>query len=669
MTRQCNSKATIRFVGVACAAFFTLLILPALSCATDLVFIRSPKGSAAEQEQLKTAVGFYGLNLKIVVADSPADDIAISQAIHRKETAGVAVAADVLTAVNQNSLRRSLRRVQGESIPLLILGIGTEVDPRLLKDWTGGAVLTCRRFENLPQPQYVFGRVDGLTRQLTDLRIPSSVQGGFYLVPAEETSTQPIMSVRVTQQAFPLFMVANVQQQKTFLAVKTQSDSSSAAGGSVGAFLQVAPEMMFVKYCAGERGWHVPHHYANFTIDDPWLRQPYGYLDYKALLREMNTHDFHTTIAFIPWNYDRSKPEVVSLFREYPERFSISIHGNDHDHKEFTAYQSKPLDVQIGDLKQSLARMEKFQALTGIPYDRVMIFPHSIAPEDTLAALKKYNFQATVNSSNVPQGSVTPSESSFNLRPITISYAGFPSIARYPMAVPIPQEFLAINEFLDNPLLFYAHSDFFANGINAFDMMADKVNKLEPDTQWRGLGEIASHFYLIRLRNDSNYDVFAFTGSLSLDNSSGRDAIFNVQKQELGQQVIKAVTVDGRPYPYHLENGYLNLSIAVSKGANRNVSIQYQNDFVLASIDPSPDSIVVYLLRLTSDFRDIYLAKSKFGLAIIRAYNYYNLKPWQVLGGLFVLLVICAYVGYRLRGLVITKRSAWKSISKCSPAD
>ena len=659
----------IRFVGILWAVCCSLMVSAASSDATDLVFIHSPKRSVAEQERLKRATDFYGLNLKVVAADSPIDDREISKAVQGKENVGVAITADALAFVNRNSLRRALRRGQGESIPLLIMGIGTEVDPEVLEYWTDGAVLSCRRFEHLLQPQYMFGRVEEFTSQLTNLQIPGGSQDGSYLVPVGETSTKPIISVRDAQKVFPVFMVANAQKMKIFLAAKSQWDSISIAGGIVGVFLQVAPEIIFVRYCAGERGWHLPHHFANFTIDDPWLRQPYGYLDYKGLLREMEAHNFHTTIAFIPWNFNRSEPEVVALFQDHPERFSISIHGNNHDHKEFTDYRNKSLDVQIGDLKQSLARMDNFEALTKIPYDRVMIFPHSIAPEGTLDALKTYNYLATVNSSNVPEGSAGPSDVSFALRPITVSYAGFPSIARYSTAGLIPEEFLAVNEFLGNPILLYAHSDFFVNGINAFDTIADEINKREPDTQWCGLGKIASHFYLIKLRNDSNYDVLAFTGNISLENASGRDAVFHLQKQEIGHQLIKSVTVDGRPYPYRKENGYLNLNVAVSKGASRNVSIQYQNDLVLASIDPSSNSTVVCLLRLASDFRDIYLARSKFGLAAIRVYNGHHLKPLQVLGGMAVLLIICIVVGFRLREFLGTRRLELKGINSRSPID
>jgi hypothetical protein len=435
------------------------------------------------------------------------------------------------------------------------------------------------------------------------------------------------------------------------------SDEGSSDGeGVVNAFVRIAPAMMFIKYCAGERGWHSLHHYANLTIDDPWLRQPYGYVDYKGLFEEMKGHEFHTTIAFIPWNFDRSESGVVSLFRNHPDRFSIAIHGDNHDHKEFTDYRSKPLPVQIADLKQSLARMEKFRAVTGIESDQVMIFPHSIPPEQTLAALKTYNYLATVNSTNVPQGETEPKSPLFALRPVTLSFAGFPSIKRYSIAAPITQAFLAINEYLDNPLFFYGHSDDFTKGIDAFDGVADEVNKLDPGTEWRSLGEVVKHLYLVKLGEDSDYDVLAFSNSICLENVGRRDSMFYVRKQETGPQTINSVAVDGQPYPYQVENGYLNARVPVPAGGTRCVVIQYQNDLKLASMSTSEHSFIVYLLRTASDFRDIYLSKSIAGLAFVRFYYDHELSPARLIESVLIFMAICMYAGYRLREFVRTKR-------------
>jgi hypothetical protein len=642
------AKITFCSLRGICAVIFLAMILTSCCHAADVVFIASPGGASTEQEQLEIAANFYGLNLQVIVVSTADDDLALGRVIERDETYAVVIAANALAVVNKNAVMRALHRRGRNNVPLLILGVAPDVDPILLRAWSGGAAIACKRLEGPLPAQYIFGRVDGLTLQLSGLEAPLPTKHAAYLVLGESGEVQPIASMRHDQQVSPTFIETSVGQQKVFVACALTTDQVlTGEEGVVSAFLRVAPVMMFIKHCAGERGWHAAHHYANFTIDDPWLRQPYGYVDYQGLLGEMEKHEFHTTIAFIPWNFDRSQPGVVSLFRNHPERFSIAIHGDNHDHKEFTDYRRKPLAVQVADLKQSLARMEKFQALTGIPYDKVMVFPHSIAPEKTLEALKTYNYVATINSTNVPQDAAKPTIPSFDLRPVTLLFAGFPSISRYPAAAPIPKEFIAINQFLGNPLLFYAHADFFARGISAFDGVADEVNKREPDTDWCSLGEIVRHLYLLKLREDSNYDVFAFSNGICLENLSGRDSLYYVRKQEIGRQIIKSVIVDGQRQPYRLQNGYLDFTVSIPKGNTRCVVIQYENDLELASIDSSKNSLVVYFLRMASDIRDNYLSKSAVGLSIIRFYDKHDLGPKEVLGCVFAFIGICLYLGYR----------------------
>ncbi len=635
-----------RGVRVACAVS-VLILMSSLCCyAADVLLIRSVRTASPEQRELELATQFYGVNLKVVtVGDS--DFGSALRAVRQNTTLGVAIQADALASVNRDELLGALRG----SLPLLILGVTPETQPALLSTWSGGAAVAVQRLEGPVGLHYVVGRVSGITQQLTDLEMPFPGNATSYFALAADSKAREIMGVRNDRQVVPVFIEADLHQQKVFLLAKT--DPAGDRGIEAGAdnmeavFAQIAPLMMFVKYSSGERGWHALHHYANLTIDDPWLREPYGDLSYKGLFKEMEKHDFHTTIAFIPWNYDRSEAETASLFRNHPDRFSICIHGDNHDHKEFEDVASKPLNIQVAALKQSLSRMEQFQTLTGIPYDNVFVFPHSIGTESILEELKTYNVLATINSLNVPMDRVKPAEPLFALRPVTLAFADFPSISRYSAAGRIPNSFLGINEFLDNPLFFYAHQEFFRSGIDAFDSMADKVNKLEPDTQWRSVGDIVKHLYLIRLRDDSNYDVLAFSNSFDLDNSSERSLVFNVEKQESGSPLIVSLSVDGRNYPFQLREGYLDLSVTVPAGGIRRVAIQYKNDLDLASISTSKSSLRVYLLRKVSDFRDITLSKYYLGRALTDYYykNYDDkdrATPLLVIvcGGVLVLFAV-----------------------------
>jgi hypothetical protein len=654
----------------SCAIYFVILMSPMRCQAADVVFMRSAGGPSPEQQELEVASRFYGLDLKVITATAATDnnDLALSAAIGRSETLAVVIAANTLSQVTENKLLRTLQKRQGGGVPLLILGLTPDTDPELLKTWSGGAAVGCKRFDNPNHLYYAIGGVAGLTGQLTGLDLQSPSKQPFYFDLAGHSEALQVIKARDDHQAVPVFIEASLDRQKVFLDCTRHPASESLAesddkGNDKGLgrpFAEIAPAMMFIKYSAGEHAWHALHHYANLTIDDPSLREPYGLLDYHGLLGEMEKHNFHSTIAFIPWNYDRSEPEIVSLIRNHPERFSISIHGDNHDHKEFTDYRSKPLDVQVAALRQSLARMDRFQALTKIPYDKVMVFPHSIAPEETLNALKNNDYLATVNSTNIPMGSVRPPGVLFSIRPVTLSFGGFPSILRYSVAPPNPNylialhELIAIHAFLDNPLFFYCHHQFFEGGMGAFDDVADRVNGLEPDTRWRGLGDIVRHFYLVKLRDASSYDVLAFSASIDLENTSGRDSVFHVRKMEGDHPAIASVVVDGRAWPFQLDDGYLHFDLPIPAGRASAVTIQYQNQSPLPPVGIEKTSIRVYLLRMASDFRDNILYRSAAGRVLIHSYygDDGEPRPAWVFECALALMLSVVFVGWRMRMLI-----------------
>ena len=629
-------------------AVFSLVLISSLWCySADMVLIRCSGASSSEQHELELATQFYGLNLRIVTLCDANNAHKLLDPAQLDQAVAIAIEANALATVNQKAVLHTLRRKVGGAVPVLILGVAADTDPRLLGIWSGGATVGTKRLTGT-ELHYLVGKVAGVTEQLSGLQITFPGDDAIYFASAEHSSAQQILSVTNGHQVVPVFIETEIDQQRVFLLCQRQPQPSRIERipeDTETAFAELASVMIFTKYCAGDRGWHAIHHYANFTIDDPWLREPYGYLDYNDLLVQMEKHNFHTTIAFIPWNYDRSEPAGVALFRNHPERFSICVHGDNHDHKEFDTYASKSLSAQIAALGQSLARMEKFQALTGVPYDKVFVFPHNIGSERILEQLKAYNFAATVNSLSVPMDRVRPASPLFPLRPVTLSFGDFPSVARFGAAFPNPTGFIGINEFLDNPIFFYGHHDLFASGIGAFDGLADDVNRIEPDTRWRSLGDVAKHLYLVRLREDTNYDVLAFSGTLDLENTSRGNSVFYIQKPESDSSTIASVSVEDRPVPFQLNDGYLDLSVAIPAGESRRVLIRYKNDLDLASVDISKSSPRVYLLRMVSDFRDITLSKYRAGRAVTK--YYYKDEMSQMI----VILCGCALIIFGLCGM------------------
>jgi hypothetical protein len=432
-------------------------------------------------------------------------------------------------------------------------------------------------------------------------------------------------------------------------------------------FLEIAPLMMFLQYAFGERCWHSPGYYANLTIDDAWLTEPYGYLSFRGILEQMEKTNFHTTIAFIPWNYDRSVPEVVSLLHNHPDRFSICIHGNNHDHYEFYDYetaigdprQAKPLIDQEADIIQAMARMKEHSGLTELPYDPVMVFPQGIAPAKTLGLLKKYNFLATTNAVNIPLRSKAPNDPIFDLRSVSLSFENFASLKRH-----FPKDRsrfdIAVDLFLGNPLLFFEHHDFFAVGIDAFNEKAEIISDLEPNTRWQGLGYIARHLYLQRTRPDGNYDIRTFSRSIELENMQARSATYFIRKEESFASPIEKLTVNGKAHPYDQRGEDVSFSVTIPANESRLINISYDNDLDLASIEIAKSDPHINRLRRLSAFRDMTLSQYILGRLFTKIYYRYDIYKL----GLIKLLVLGLVLGslsvfcgwYLLRRFVLHNR-------------
>jgi hypothetical protein len=285
-----------------------------------------------------------------------------------------------------------------------------------------------------------------------------------------------------------------------------------------------------------------------------------------------------------------------------------------------------------------------------------MVFPHSIAPLATLDGLKRADYWATVNEDNVPQGGVAPASPGFALRPVTLDFAGFPSISRHSIAGSVSPEFVAINAYLDDPMFFYGHSDDLAKGISAFNTVADDVNRLQPDTRWSSLGDIVKHLYLQRVHGDSGYDLLALSNNICVENTTQREATYYVQTPDIGKDAPYEVLTDGQQSPFEIKNQSVNFALVVPKGSSRCFVIRYGKDLDPSAVVATHDSALAYLLRMSSDFRDIYLSKSKVGFVFIRFYYQSEIAPSAVIGTALALLLICGAGVYGLSRLVKSKR-------------
>jgi hypothetical protein len=226
---------------------------------------------------------------------------------------------------------------------------------------------------------------------------------------------------------------------------------------------------------------------------------------------------------------------------------------------------------------------------------------------------------------------------------MTLAFGTFPSIRRYSAEVPASKSALAVDSFLGSPILFYAHEGYFAEGIDQFDSVADLVNQLQPDTSWLGLGSILQHLYLERSRDDGNYDIEAFTGSLQLENVHREDAVFYVEKDETFQYRLE-LFVDGQPHSYSRKGNRIRLEVPIRAGMSRQLSMRYEDDLNLSIVDISKPSLRIAALRYLSEFRDNEVSQSSLGRTFIKVYTRHRSSLNQGSALLFLFLVLTGVV-------------------------
>lgn len=225
---------------------------------------------------------------------------------------------------------------------------------------------------------------------------------------------------------------------------------------------------------------------ACLIIDDPLLRYQYGFMNYQRLLQKMKDHRFFTEIAFIPWNWKRSKQATVRLVADHPDYFGICVHGCNHTGNEFgqTDYQTVRKLANV-----ALWRMEQHQKVTGLPYDPVMVFPQGRFSSTAMQALKNAGYAAAFNSTLDSTDGQRPSLSEFQ-KPYTAVYHDFPLfLRRYPRD---REGFLQDIE-AGRPLLIVEHHGAFRNGYGEMTAFIDWLND-QANITWCSLSHIVERY-------------------------------------------------------------------------------------------------------------------------------------------------------------------------------
>jgi hypothetical protein len=378
-------------------------------------------------------------------------------------------------------------------------------------------------------------------------------------------------------------------------------------------FSRIVPQAMALRYVFGEHCWRPCGHYASFIIDDPLLRPRYGHLDYGSLLNLMKEYRFSSTIAFIPHNYRRNSWRTVRMFHESRGRLAICFHGNDHTAGEFAATDPTRLNTMI---RTAEVRMDSHTSATGLPCPKVMVFPQDEFSSEAMKVLKSHNFCAAVCGTAHPVGGRVNFTLGERVQPAILRHGKFPLFLRKFIGQ-VKKEDVAFNLFFGQPVLVTDHHGLFEHVRSLVDDVL-MINSIDPAIQWSDLGTAVLNSNLRRRMVDGVSHIRAYSGTVRITNDSDAVKRFLVEWTYSSEcPAIEQVLQNSAPVPsFTVGNSAIGVSVELPPGSTQILSVAYRNNYSnLARLGFLWDA-KAFTRRRLSEARDNYISKNNLAMAV-----------------------------------------------------
>lgn len=492
------------------------------------------------------------------------------------------------------------------SLQLFVYGFeGTQEDCQIVRALSCGVLNSVRQID-AGENEYSVASPDSFSYEFSDLTFGQTNRLNDHVFQTATKDSKVLEHMRIGGNPF-LISLENTPGFVTLAGTRNILDVDQPFPRGIrllDSFSQLVPFMMFLRRVFGTRCWHGARKLGSLIIDDPLLTGRYGFLHYESLLNAMEESQFATNMAFIPWNYRRSRRKVIDLFKRYPGRYSLSVHGCDHTKAEFATTDSEILSLKA---RTALQRMTAHEQLTGLPFDRVMVFPGGHFSSRAIETLKASDYVAAVNSTEF---ATDLANDGLRIRDVldvaVMRYSNFPIfIRRYPNRI---AEF-ALDLFLGRPALIVVHHEDFRNGYAEIQHFAEQLNSRCGGIKWCSLEEIARRSYLIKRGAGDEMHVRLYTDHAIIQNSESETRVFQLWRKIDEEAPVPRVTVNDEIVSAESAGGSLRVKLKLNPGEEARVSLRALEPITTGS--PEAGNLLyrmnVRARRYLCEFRDNYV--------------------------------------------------------------
>src|SRR5213082_3584745 len=428
-----------------------------------------------------------------------------------------------------------------------------------------GATISIRRGAERVTEWHIANEPDGVCGAMRDLRIQPSAtylrSGDFFHTDGE--SLTPL----IAGEDRAAFLKLNCNGLSVFVSserlIDIDAELTTFNFDIRDHFFSAVPFVSYIRWAFPLSSWHAPETSACLVIDDPLLKPTHGFVDFQEILSLMKRHKFSTNIAFIPWNWRRSAPEVVRLFRENADNYSLSVHGCDHTRAEFGSSNQRRLYWKT---QQALERMNRHESITGIRHDRVMVFPQGIFSEAAMSALKRTDLIAAVNNDIISADPYPRAITVSDVWDIAVMGYTFPLFTRrYPWE---GIENFAFDALLGKPVIIIIHHDYCSDHCARLVSFIERLNALKYRLEWRSLREVVRRSYRQRELSSDEMEIEMYAAELRVENRSKQPKRFLIRRRECEPSAIREICDGSGPIVWNFE-------IELSPGQSKLIGVRF----------------------------------------------------------------------------------------------
>lgn len=372
------------------------------------------------------------------------------------------------------------------------------------------------------------------------------------------------------------------------------------------------PAIIFLRETFGKRCWHNPVPGAGMVIDDPLLKANYGFIDFRKLLQSARNHQYRVTLAFIPWNYWRTRRKATQLFRDYSDCFDICAHGCDHTDSEF---RHGTYDELLSRNFIAGSRMSAHASRTGMQSQPLMVCPkEQYSTEAMRAFADSRQFMALICTACMPRDLDQPALTGADLLlPAQDSFFGFPVFKRH-YSDGIKTGVFAMALFLGKPAILVEHHEFFRNGPAGAEEFARHIRDMRPGLKWTSLQQTVMRTHARRQISTNHWAVRFFTDRFFFEPVPENGIGYTFMRRVPETTRVECVRVAGKEIPFNRKNGLLAFETEVREPGTVLVEVKVTAARPTQSSNGARYQASVALRRGLCEVRDNLVARNRFAL-------------------------------------------------------